>query len=256
MTPMRVRRIAPEVWVGISSAWQTTHTVCGAHGALVIDGPILPDEIAALASRARPDLLIATHADWDHLLAPLGFPEARRLAGRDTIARARAEQDAIASELAAWDAMHAIPARRLPDWRTAEALDAPAVVASPVGPISIAPTPGHTRDGIAVLLAEPEVLVAGDYVSPCEIPSLASDAGCAAYLASLDRLEALVRRARCVVPGHGWPIAAARARALLVEDRRYVDALVASGVPRLPRHAADPRQQAQHRANLAATRRR
>ena len=103
-----------------------------------------------------------------------------------------------------------------------------------------------------LLLLDQEVLVAGDYLSPCEIPSLNSDAGRAAYLASLERLEAMIRRARCVVPGHGWPLAAARAQTILAEDRRYVDGLAGAIPPRVPRHAADPAQQAQHRANLAA----
>lgn len=249
---MRLRRIAPEVWVGISGAWQTTHTVGGPHGALVIDGPVRPAEIAALAARARADMLIATHGDWDHLLAPLAFPWARRLTGRATIRRIQQDAGTIAGELAAWDALQRVPARGLPDWAAAEALDAPGEFASAAGPMVLAPTPGHTADGIAVLLLDQEVLVAGDYLSPCEIPSLNSDAGRAAYLASLERLEAMIRRARCVVPGHGWPLAAARAQTILAEDRRYVDGLGGAIPPRVPRHAADPAQQAQHRANLAA----
>ena len=38
----------------------------------------------------------------------------------------------------------------------------------------------------------------------------------------------MIRRARCVVPGHGWPLAAARAQTILAEDRRYVDGLGAA----------------------------
>lgn len=251
---MYLRRIAPEVWVGISAAWLTTHTICGAGGALVIDGPVLPGEVAALAAHARPDALIATHADWDHLLAPLAFPDAERRAGRATIARLGDDAQQIAHELAAWDIAHAVPPRRLPDWHRAAALDAPAVLSSPVGPVQIATTAGHTCDGIAVLLAGPQILIAGDYVSPCEIPSLAAGGACADYLASLGRLERMMRHARCIVPGHGWPIDAVRARAILTEDRRYLEALADGTAPRLPRHAAAAPQQAQHRANLDAAR--
>ena len=42
--------------------------------------------------------------------------------------------------------------------------------------MALAPTPVTPPDGIAVLLLDQEVLVAGDYLSPCEIPSLNSDA--------------------------------------------------------------------------------
>jgi glyoxylase-like metal-dependent hydrolase (beta-lactamase superfamily II) len=248
---MRLVRIAPEVWVGVSAAWQTTHTICGPGGAMVIDGPVLPVEVAALAADARPRALIATHADWDHLLAPLAFPRADRRAGRTTIERLRAQRDAIDAGLATWDAARGVPPRALPDWTGAKVLAAPGVVDSPVGPITIAPTPGHTSDGIAILLSGPGVLVAGDYLSPREIPALDPAAGVAEYLASLDRLGALLARARCVVPGHGWPLDAARARTILDEDRRYVAAL-ADGHAAPPRAAADPAQQSQHRANLAA----
>ncbi len=251
---MRLVRIAPEVWVGVSTAWQTTHTICGSGGALVIDGPVLPDEVAALAAGARPRALIATHADWDHLLAPLAFPRADRRAGRTTIQRLRSDRDAIDAGLASWDADRGIPRRALPDWTGAQVLAAPGIVDSPVGPITIAATPGHTPDGIAILLSEPGVLVAGDYLSPREIPALDPAAGCAEYLASLDRLEALLTRARCVVPGHGWPLDAARARAILADDRRYVAALAAGHAPTPPRAAADPAQQSQHRANRVAAR--
>jgi len=251
---MRVRRIAPGVWTGISGVWQTTYTICGPGGALVIDGPVLPAELSALAMHARPQVLIATHGDWDHLLAPLAFPDADRRAGQATIDRLGADGHAIAQELAAWDRARALPPRQLPDWRHAALLDAPAVLGSPIGPVQIAPTPGHTRDGIAVLLTGPGILVTGDYVSPCEIPSLSTDTRCQEYLDSLDRLERLLRGAHAVVPGHGWPVEAARARVILAEDRRYVDAVASGRAPRLPRHAADPTQQAQHRANLAAAR--
>jgi glyoxylase-like metal-dependent hydrolase (beta-lactamase superfamily II) len=251
---VRLLRIAPEVWVGISAAWQTTHTICGAGGALVIDGPVLPVEVAALAADARPEALIATHADWDHLLAPLAFPRAHRMAGRATIDRLRADRGAIDGALAAWDAARGEARRALPDWTAAEALTAPGRIDSPIGPIAVAATPGHASDGIAMLLTEPGILIAGDYLSPREIPALDAGAGCAEYLASITRLAALLARARWVVPGHGWPLGAARARMILAEDRRYIEALADGQAPRAPRAAADPAQQFQHRANRDAAR--
>ena len=50
-----------------------------------------------------------------------------------------------------------------------------------------------------------------------------------AYLATLDRLEALVERSEWVVPGHGAAIDAERALAILREDRAYVQALLERG---------------------------
>jgi glyoxylase-like metal-dependent hydrolase (beta-lactamase superfamily II) len=70
------------------------------------------------------------------------------------------------------------------------------------------------------------VLLAGDYLSPVEIPSVVS---AAAYLATLDRLEPLVEDAEHVVPGHGPPIDGTRAAAILREDRAYLEALLEDG---------------------------
>ena len=50
------------------------------------------------------------------------------------------------------------------------------------------------------------MLVAGDYLSPVEIPMLSPGGSVAAYLATLNRLEPLVEQADHVVPGHGGPI--------------------------------------------------
>jgi glyoxylase-like metal-dependent hydrolase (beta-lactamase superfamily II) len=251
---MHLRRVAPEIWVGISHTWQTTHTVCGTAAALVIDGPVSAVEQAALAARVTATHLIPTHADWDHLLAPRAFPNATRSANAATIDRLRSDHDAISDELARWDASQRQPIRPLPDWRDAQAIRPPVTISSPVGPIEISSTPGHTRDGIALLITEHGALIAGDYLSPCEVPSLAADARWEDYLASLDLLERLLMRARCVVPGHGWPLDVARARTILTEDRAYVAGLGRGDDPPLPRQRANASQQRQHGANLAAVR--
>jgi glyoxylase-like metal-dependent hydrolase (beta-lactamase superfamily II) len=50
--------------------------------AFVIDSPVLPEELELLPSLLEqaafpaPRGLLATHADWDHLLGPLAFPGA------------------------------------------------------------------------------------------------------------------------------------------------------------------------------------
>ncbi len=251
---MHLRRIASEIWVGISPVWQTTHTICGSDHALVIDSPVTPCELAALRSRVAATDLIATHADWDHLLAPLAFPHATRFAHATTIQRLGRDHAAIAGELATWDASHRLRPRIMPDWCDAQTIFAPTTITSPVGPIEISPTPGHTRDGIALLATDDGVLVVGDYLSPCEIPSVSADAGWDDYLASLDQLDRLIARARCVVPGHGWPLDRARARTILTEDRNYIIGLAHGTRPHAPRHRADVSQQAQHRANLVAVR--
>ena len=91
--------------------------------------------------------------------------------------------------------------------------------------LELQPADGHTEDGMAVWIPWARILVAGDYLSPVEIPMLSESGSLSAYLATLDRLEPLVEQADHVVPGHGEPIDGTRAAAILREDRAYLQAL-------------------------------
>jgi hydroxyacylglutathione hydrolase len=73
------------------------------------------------------------------------------------------------------------------------------------------------------------VLVAGDYLSPVEIPMISETGSVSQYLSTLRVLEPLVAEAAHVVPGHGGPIEGERALAILREDRAYLEALDAAG---------------------------
>jgi glyoxylase-like metal-dependent hydrolase (beta-lactamase superfamily II) len=97
--------------------------------------------------------------------------------------------------------------------------------------LEVHPADGHTVDGMAVWIPWARVLVAGDYLSPVEIPMLSPGGSVAAYLATLKRLEPLVEQAEWVVPGHGGPIDATRALAILREDRAYLEGLPDAPLP-------------------------
>jgi glyoxylase-like metal-dependent hydrolase (beta-lactamase superfamily II) len=79
---------------------------------------------------------------------------------------------------------------------------------------------GHTVDGMAVWVPWARVLIAGDYLSPIEIPTFVDRR---AYRATLERLRPLVEQADWVVPGHGDVLDGTRALAILREDVRYLD---------------------------------
>ncbi|MDQ3091656.1 MAG: MBL fold metallo-hydrolase, partial [Actinomycetota bacterium] len=104
---MRVSALHPDVLVATSAVWQTTCTlVRGGEGTqrpsgagtgattegFVVDSPVLPAELeslAALAAQAGFPVsgLLATHADWDHLLGRLAFPDAALGCAETTAAR-------------------------------------------------------------------------------------------------------------------------------------------------------------------------
>ena len=114
--------------------------------------------------------------------------------------------------------------------------------------IELHPADGHTVDGMAVWIPWAAVLVAGDYLSPVEIPMISEGGSVSAYLATLRRLEPLVEQAEWVVPGHGGPIDGTRALAILREDRAYLEAL--PGCAALPLARRTKAQRTIHAENL------
>src|SRR5215210_2724997 len=95
-----------------SEVWQTTCTAVrrGDEGFL-IDSPVYPDELEllpTLLTQAGFPLsgLLATHGDWDHLLARLSFPDAALGCAETTAARLTAEPGAAQRELREFDDEH------------------------------------------------------------------------------------------------------------------------------------------------------
>ena len=122
--------------------------------------------------------------------------------------------------------------------------------------LEIHPAEGHTADGAAFLLPWLGVLVCGDYLSPVEIPMISEGGSLAAYQATLELLRGLVGRAQTVVPGHGGPIAPARALELLEQDATYLEALDREGPQApLPEGRRTAAQRAIHERNVTQTKR-
>lgn len=217
---MRAVGVHEDVIVVVSSVWRTTCTAIrsGEEG-LVVDSPVLPaelDALPALLERSRFPVsgLLATHADWDHLLGRLAFPEAALGVSETTAARLRAEPGAAARDLRDFDARWYLERPRPLSLGSVQALPVPGHLEAGGRELELHPADGHTVDGMAVLVPWAGVLCVGDYLSPVEDPKVESRD---AYLATLRRLRELVERVETVVPGHGDPMP--RARALEVLDR-------------------------------------
>ena len=214
-----------------SRLWQTNAVLIEIGGVTVlVDSPVLPDELAALP---RPDVLVVTHAHFDHVLGRAAFPDAPLLAGRSTLDELAT--GAWAEELRESDEELYVERDAWPDLSGAREQDLFEAVAAD----------GHAADGSAFL--HEDVLLPGDYLMDVEIPLIAQAGSVEGYLATLDRLEPLVREARTIVPGHGPPLDRARALALLDLDRRYV-ADLRSGPLRGP---SSHRQRRIHEDNVA-----
>jgi glyoxylase-like metal-dependent hydrolase (beta-lactamase superfamily II) len=248
-----------DVVVATSRAYQTTCTLVRSGGeAFCIDSPVFPDELEilpAVADQAGFGVvgLLATHADWDHLLGRYAFPEAPLGCAETSAARLVNEPGAAQRELRAFDEEIYVERPRplsLGGRDPIQRLDVPGAIEIGDRELVLEPADGHTVDGMAVWIAWASVLVAGDYLSPVEIPMVQGSAR--AYLATLDRLEPLVEQADHVVPGHGAPLDGVRAAAILREDRAYVEALLEHGEEaKLPLARRTGEQRKIHARNVA-----
>jgi glyoxylase-like metal-dependent hydrolase (beta-lactamase superfamily II) len=229
--------------------------------AFAIDSPVLPEELELLPSLVEqagfpaPRGLLATHADWDHLLAPLAFAEATLGCAESSAARLRASPGVAQRELRSFDEELQIERRPL-SLGAIQPLAVPGRCAIGAAELELHTTSGHTVDGMAIWIAWARVLVAGDYLSPIELPGIGAGEGMLdAYVATLERLRPLVAVAEHVVPGHGAVIDGARALELLAEDRAYLEALRERGADaELPQRRRSKAQRELHAQNIARVR--
>jgi glyoxylase-like metal-dependent hydrolase (beta-lactamase superfamily II) len=226
---------------------------------LLVDSPYFPDELELLPSVLsqagfEPNALVATHADFDHLLGRLAFPGLALGVGEPTAERLRDSPGAVQRELRDSDAELYVVRQRPLSLGQVQTLPVPGAVELGKEEVELHPADGHTSDGMAVVAPWCGVLACGDYLSDVEIPTLGEGGSLAAYRSTLARLAPLVERAERVVPGHGSPLSRDAALRILDEDTDYLDAVEAGEErPRLPAARDSRRQRELHAENLAAT---
>ena len=254
---MRVVGLHSDVLVATSRVWQTTCTIVrSGEECFVIDSPVFPDELEVLPAVLdhagfQISGLLATHADWDHLLARQAFGDAALGVAETTAARLTRETGAAARELRAFDDAHYVDRPNPLSLGQVQALPVPGHCEIGDTELELHPAEGHTEDGMAIWIGWARVLVAGDYISPVEVPMISPGGARDAYLATLRRLEPLVDAAAHVVPGHGDVIDGARAAAIVREDVNYLAKLPDAELPMARRGSA---QRAIHAENVKRVR--
>jgi glyoxylase-like metal-dependent hydrolase (beta-lactamase superfamily II) len=255
---VRAVSVHSDALVLTSGMWQTNAVALrDGSEAMLIDSPYFPEELEMLPgvlgqAGFEPDALIATHADFDHLLGRLAFPELALGVAELTAERLQREPGAAQRELRAEDARVYVSRPRPLSLGSVQALPVPGSLELGARELELHPAEGHTGDGLAVLAPAQELLVCGDYLSNVEIPTLGPGGSIDAYRATLARLAPLVERVQTVVPGHGSPLHRDDALRVLDEDMDYLDALEAGEPrPKLAEGRDDARQRELHAENLA-----
>ncbi|MHB8234985.1 MAG: MBL fold metallo-hydrolase [Solirubrobacteraceae bacterium] len=283
---MRAVSLHPDVVVVTSQIFQAHCTIVRAPGggeeSFAIDSPVLPEELELLPSLIeqarfpRPQGLLATHGDFDHVLGPLAFADATLGCAESTAARLQAQPGAAQRLLRRFDEELHVERPRPLALGALQALAVPGRCDIGAGELELHPTGGHTADGMAIWIGWARVLVIGDYLSPIELPVLgerqdgageqraggvagssaqgpeATASMLDAYEATLERMRPLVGVAEHVVPGHGPVIDGASALELLDEDAAYLRDLRRSGVDaELPKRRRSQVQRELHAQNAA-----
>ena len=255
---MRALSLHPDVIVLVSRVWQTTCTAIRAGGeGFVIDSPVYPDELEALPkileqAQFPVSGLLATHADWDHLLGRLAFPGAPLGCGEQSARRIAGELGAAQRDLRRFDEEHYVEGRGALALSSVQELPVPGRLA--LGSeleLELHSAEGHTQDGMAIWNPRAKVLVCGDYLSPVEIPMISEGGSLERYRATLERLSVLVGDAESIVPGHGTPMTRDRAQAICTQDLEYLDALQREGLAApLPPGRRSAAQRGIHETNV------
>ena len=220
-----LRDLGGGVWVSQTPLWQTNAVVVrSGSDALLCDPCYTPDEIERLVAFARETggsiHLLLTHGDFDHTCGIPFVPEAVVVAGAYTanrIATGTAEDELVAAG-AEWGI--AWP-RGLRVDRVVE----PGIFQCGAFNVEAIEATGHTADGLAYVLIDQGVLLAGDYLSEMTYPFILG--GLEDAIATMRRLlDALGRHElRCVVPGHGRVLSPSEAVAVGEADLAYLEAL-------------------------------
>jgi glyoxylase-like metal-dependent hydrolase (beta-lactamase superfamily II) len=254
---LRVVSVHPDVLVVTSRMWQTNAVAMRAgEESMLIDSPYFPDELEALpgvlaGAGFEPDALLATHADFDHVLGRIAFPGLALGLGEPSVLRVHQHPGEAQRELRAKD--EELYVERPAPLALGQVQTLPVPGSIELGPeeLELHPAEGHTADGMAVMARWCGVLCVGDYLSRVEIPWISPGGSLADYRATLARLAPLVEAAETIVPGHGAPNRRDEALRLLDEDVAYLDAVERGEErPALPKGRDSSEQRKIHAENL------
>jgi glyoxylase-like metal-dependent hydrolase (beta-lactamase superfamily II) len=250
---LRAVSISPDALVVTSAFWQTNAIALrSGEEAMLIDSPYLPDELDALpgvlaGAGFEPDGLLATHADFDHLLGRIAYPGMTLGLCESSVERLHRSPGQAQRALRQYDDEFYVIRPSPLALGQVQGLPVPGSVEIGDRELELHPAEGHTPDGMAIFDRAQGLLMVGDYLSDVEIPWI--HGSLADYRATLARLSPLIEAATTVVPGHGVPHDRETTLRILDEDVDYLEALE-RGERKLPEGRDTKAQRGIHAENL------
>ena len=218
-----------------SSIWQTNSTILSHHGTcVVVDPGYFPREIDAIATHVRElgraEAVVFTHGHWDHVMGHTAFPDVPVWVNREL--KAAIADDSAAAGGRSLERAHDFDSRWYIDRSDASGYRWPHDLRAlddgdrvELGGIATRALhlPGHSPDGLGLIVEQSGLFIVGDHLSPCEIPFVDD---VVAYRGTLTRLIDLLRTdVRDVIPGHGPRLTADEAIEIGRADLEYLDRL-------------------------------
>ena len=218
-----------DIRILFSGIWQTTSTLLSQDGScVVVDPAYFPHELEEIASVAQSlghaEAVVFTHGHWDHVVGHSAFPGVPVYCSAPLAMAIAADNRKPLDKAREFDSRWYVT-RPVPlAWPSeVHGLKEGQPLRAGTLELRVLSLPGHCADALGLFLESDGILIAGDYLSPCEIPFV-SDLD--AYRATLRRLLAMMKdEIRTVVPGHGPLLTAGEARSIARADLAYLDRL-------------------------------
>lgn len=200
-------QITPNLWLLQSEYFHTNSGVFIDNGqAALIDPGITPEEVGTTIQflkekRGRTEVILLTHAHWDHILGPQMFPGVKVIAQKNYLKETSGESgDRLKKRVERfYDEINCLQKQAFcipqPDLTFEDTLE----VTIGKQQLRLMQAPGHVSSQMAVYHPEGEMLWAADMLSNIEIPLVSQHL--ASYEKTLTRFSNL--NIKVLIPGHG-----------------------------------------------------
>jgi glyoxylase-like metal-dependent hydrolase (beta-lactamase superfamily II) len=213
-----------------SGIWQLSSIIIADSGeCLLVDPGYFPRELDSLKASALnlgcPRGVIFTHGHWDHVVGWSSFGETQVYGSvglRDAVVNGTAESARNLRNALEFDQRWYVERPSGVVWPSVMPLKEGDKISVGNAILRVLELPGHSSDGLGLLIEKERVLIVGDYLSPLEIPFVED---LEAYQNTLQRFLDNLPNITEIIPGHGPRLSPSHAREIALADLAYLETL-------------------------------